>query len=155
MENNKNRSKFLQVLDEVMRAGVGMLKSFLFVLLIDVAVVTAGLLILKMGWLSVPIAMGIAAVDMLPVLGSGIVFIPWIIYEFYTGDSVTALGLIVLFAVLTVIKIAVQPLVCGKQIGLSPMMSLLSSALGVMVFGGMGIFIGPLLVVAWRSANKK
>ncbi len=155
MDNNKNRSKLLQVLDEVFRAGIGMIKSFLFVLLIDVFVVTAGLIILKMGWLSVPIAIGIAAVDMLPVLGSGIVFIPWIIYAFYTGDSVTALGLIAVFAVLTVIKIAVQPLVCGKQIGLSPALSLLSSTVGVIVFGGMGIFIGPLLVVAWKSVNKK
>ncbi len=155
MDNNKNKSKLLQMLDELFKASIGMLKTLVVVLLLDIVVITLGLLILDIGWLSVPIALGIAVIDMLPVLGSGIAFIPWIIYAAYIGNYTLAIGLGILYAVLTVMKIFLQPLLCGKQIGLPPLLSIGAAAAGVMLFGGVGIFVGPLLVVAWRSVYKK
>lgn len=160
MSNKKeNRSKLLKVIDESIDIGIGFVKAQIIMFLINTVVITVGLLILDMSYWSVLIALGISFLDILPILGSGIVFIPWTIYSVYIGNNSVALGLVIIYIVLVVIRIIVEPLITGKKIGLPPLIAVAAAVIGVVFFGGVGIVVGPILAAVgttvYRTLNLK
>lgn len=94
------------------------------------------------------------AIDFIPLLGSIIVLTPWAIYQFIIGDVVQGTQLAVLAAVLLIIRRTVEPKVMGTQIGLSPLATLIAMFIGLQLFGFLGFFIGPLIVILFTSARE-
>lgn len=94
----------------------------------------------------------IALVDILPVLGTGTVLVPWAVLELMERDFTTGIWLLVIYGVVTVVRNVLEPKIVGKEIGLHPILMLLSLYLGGRLFGVVGIFILPmLLAVAVRQ----
>ncbi|HOD02069.1 MAG: hypothetical protein BWY46_01687 [Firmicutes bacterium ADurb.Bin300] len=155
MGNNKNgKSKILLIFDEFIDAGIGVAKAMLIMFFIDTIIITAGLLLLNLRWWALPIAIGISLIDILPLLGSGIVFIPWIIFSVYNENSQFALGLGIIFILLIVLRMVLQPLITGKKIGLSPLISVAAAVAGIMFFGGIGLIAGPLIAAVGMTAYR-
>jgi predicted PurR-regulated permease PerM len=48
----------------------------------------------------------------------------------------------------------VEPKVMGEQIGLSPLATLISMFIGLKLFGFLGLFIGPLIVILFTTARE-
>ncbi len=155
MDNKKeNKSKILQLFDEFIDAGIGAAKAMLIMFFIDTAVITAGLLLIDMRWWALPIAIGISLIDILPLLGSGIVFIPWIIISLYNESGQFALSLGIIFILLIVLRMVLQPLITGKKIGLSPLISVAAAAMGIVFFGAIGLIVGPVLAAVGMTAYR-
>ena len=93
---------------------------------------------------SVLISLGIAIFDILPVLGTGGVTIPWAIISAVLGDIPMALKLLALYLVITVVRNIIEPKIVGKQIGLHPVITLVSMFAGVQLFGVAGLFGFPI-----------
>lgn len=93
---------------------------------------------------SVLISLGIAIFDILPVLGTGGVMIPWAIISAVLGDIPMALKLLALYLVITVVRNIIEPKIVGKQIGLHPVITLVSMFAGVQLFGVAGLFGFPI-----------
>ena len=93
---------------------------------------------------SVLISLGIAIFDILPVLGTGGVMIPWAIISAVLGDIPMALKLLALYLVITVVRNIIGPKIVGKQIGLHPVITLVSMFAGVQLFGVAGLFGFPI-----------
>lgn len=93
---------------------------------------------------SVLISLGIAIFDILPVLGTGGVMIPWAIISAVLGDIPMALKLLTLYLVITVVRNIIEPKIVGKQIGLHPVITLVSMFAGVQLFGVAGLFGFPI-----------
>ena len=94
--------------------------------------------------------MGLAALialfDALPLLGTGGIMIPWVIIELLGQNYSLALGLAILYAVVTVIRNLIEPKVVGDQLGLNPVVSLVAIYLGYRVLGVIGMVLFPILV---------
>lgn len=90
------------------------------------------------------LALVIALVDILPVLGTGTVLIPWAVATLILGNFPLGIGLLVLYAIITVVRQAMEPRVVGKQIGLHPLVTLISMFVGVSLFGFIGLFGLPI-----------
>ncbi len=88
----------------------------------------------------------ISVVDILPVLGVGTVLIPWGVYELLVGSTTLGIGLISLYVIISVVRNVLEPRVVGKQIGLHPLLTLVSIYIGVKFIGFWGIFVAPILV---------
>lgn len=97
----------------------------------------------------------IAAVDILPVLGTGGVVIPWMIVEALTGDLSLAFGLLVLYLIITVIRNILEPKVVGDQIGLHPLVTLMSIFVGVKLFGFWGLLGLPIAITIVKSLHDE
>lgn len=97
----------------------------------------------------------ISIIDLLPILGTGTVLIPWSAVCFIINDYRTGAGLIVLYAVITVFRQVVQPRIIGAGAGLSPLLSLISIFAGLKLFGFTGIFIFPIIMATVVELNKK
>lgn len=130
------------------------LRSYLLLMLITFVTMLAGMLILRMPYAFL-IAMLLAVVDLLPILGVGTVLVPWCIYEFVLGTSSLAIGLIILYVVHTVIRQFAEPKILGKNLGIHPLVTLIFLYVGYTLFGFIGILIGPVCTVLFESAIKK
>lgn len=86
----------------------------------------------------------VAVFDILPILGTGGVLIPWAIIAAVLGNGAFALGLIVLYIVIIVVRNIIEPRIVGKQIGLHPLVTLVSMFVGLKLFGVIGLFGFPI-----------
>ena len=95
----------------------------------------------------------IALVDLLPVLGLGIVFIPWSIICFINGEVWFGIALIAAYFVLTFVRNLIEPKLIGKQVGIHPFIALLAIYVGLELFGIIGVFVLPLAVILLKSEH--
>jgi sporulation integral membrane protein YtvI len=93
-------------------------------------------------------------IDFIPIIGSIAVLAPWAGYYLIAGDAAMAIQLLVLAAVLLTIRRTVEPKVMGHHIGLSPLATLISLYIGLMLFGAVGFILGPLVVILFSSAKE-
>ena len=92
------------------------------------------------------LALIIALVDLLPVVGSGTVLIPWALAEiFITGDTRLGVGLLVTVGVMFIVRRIAEPRVIGGAMGLHPLVSLLAVYAGLVLFGIPGAIFFPVI----------
>ena len=101
------------------------------------------------------LALIIAIVDVLPVVGSGTVLIPWAIISLVLGNPLQALGLALLFAVITIMRQILEPRIVGKQVGLYPLTTVCSLFLGLQLMGGLGLIVAPLYVIICKKLTEE
>lgn len=92
------------------------------------------------------IALIISIFDILPVLGTGGIMLPWMILTALQGNYSLAIGLLVVYIVITIIRNILEPKIVGSQIGLHPIVTLASIFVGAQLFGVLGIFGFPILL---------
>ena len=107
------------------------------------------------------ISLLLALVDLLPVLGVGIVLIPWALISLLLGQGGFALCLALLWAAVTVVRRILEDRLVGRGLGVHPLLALLGVCLGLQFFGAAGLFLGPLAVAfaircfAYRDGEKE
>ncbi|MBO5869972.1 MAG: sporulation integral membrane protein YtvI [Clostridia bacterium] len=110
--------------------------------------ITFGELLLAFMFLDVEysfvLALVISLVDVLPVLGTGTVLIPWGIIALIIGNYGLGIGLLITYAITIVIRQVIEPKIIGKFIGLSPIAALASMYIGLKLMGLLGLFAFPL-----------
>jgi len=135
-----------------------MLKSYL--LLMFVTFVELSVLLTAAGYIcgndtlkkySVFISLIIAFVDILPVLGTGSIMIPWAIIMLILGNWPLALCLAIIYAVITIVRQVLEPKVIGGQIGLNPIVTLFFMYVGLHVLGIAGMFFFPMTVICLKK----
>lgn len=89
----------------------------------------------------------IAVIDALPVLGAGIVLIPWALIAFLQSDARLGIGLLVVYGCVSVLRSALEPKLVGKKVGLHPLISLASFYVGWRLMGAAGMVLFPIATV--------
>jgi len=128
-------------------------KSYSLILLITFAEICVGLFIIGMSNAFI-IALIIALFDILPIVGSGMVLLPWTIVLFIQGNIGKGIGLGILWIFVIVIRQIIEPKIIGKHVGLNPLMTLMCMWVGLKLFGGIGMFalpIGLLVIIELQS----
>lgn len=133
---------------------VKMLRGYALLMFITFCELAIALTIMRYDY-AVMLALIIAIIDILPVLGTGAVLIPWAIISLLLGDYVAAIGLIVTYVLITVIRNALEPRIIGKQIGLHPLIMLLSLYVGLNLFGLVGLVGMPLTIIVLLALYRK
>lgn len=86
-------------------------------------------------------------VDILPILGTGTVLIPWSLVCFLQNDSLRAVGLLAIYTVISLLRSVLEPRLIGKQLGLDPLITLLAIYAGYRLWGLPGMLLAPILAV--------
>lgn len=97
------------------------------------------------------LAILIAVVDFLPLLGTGIVLIPWALISLLLGEIKLGIGLLILYAVTSVIRQVLEPKLIGEGLGLHPLLSLVAMYAGLRLFGVWGMILAPLVTAGIKS----
>lgn len=101
-----------------------------------------------------PWALGLLAglLEAVPLLGSGALFIPLIVYEAVAGAPAGAFLLIVTWGGLQLLRQAVEPRLVGTHMGLHPATALAAMYVAVKAVGLSGVVLGPLGAVFLKAA---
>ena len=97
------------------------------------------------------IAILIAFVDALPILGAGTIIIPWAIISAFNGDITLAISLISLYVVIIVTRQLVEPKIISSHIGIHPIFTLISMYTGFKIIGIIGMFLGPIILIILKN----
>lgn len=116
-------------------------------------VLTAGFLVLGVNY---PLLFGtvIALVDALPALGTGLVLVPWGLLSFLQGNSFLGVGLLLLYGGAALLRTALEPRMLGKQMGLDPLLTLLSLYAGFRFLGLWGMILFPIAAIMVKQFWK-
>ena len=121
-------------------------RVYLVLFLITFLEILVGLLLLGRRYAFL-LALLVAALDVLPVLGVGTVLLPWAAALFLLRDPRGAVGIIVLWGVVTVVRQVLEPRLFGESFGIHPLFALLALYAGLSLFGVVGIIVGPAVMV--------
>ena len=86
------------------------------------------------------IALFSAIFDILPVVGIGAILWPWAFYSFVTGNTGLGIGLIILYAIITIIRQIIEPKFIAGQMSLPPALTLTVMYIGLKTTGVIGMF---------------
>lgn len=139
-----------QMIKDTGRGLKGYLKSQLILMGIAFLILSAGLMFLKVPYF-ILIAIAISIIDVLPVIGSGIIIVPWSIISFILGNSYLGKGLAVIYIILIITRQVLEPKILGKEIGVRPLYTFLATILGSIILGPVGLILGPLIAVVITS----
>ena len=94
---------------------------------------------------AVLLALALAVLDFIPIIGSGTIMVPWAVIDLVTGSWTHALGLLVVWGIICVFRRVAEPKAVGSQTGLSPILSLISMYVGMRLAGVLGMILGPIV----------
>ncbi len=143
-------TRLLSIKNDLFSAIFGYLRAAMILMVITFTEVLIGLSIIGVEY-SLLLAVIIAVIDALPVLGAGGILIPWSLYSFVTGDIKMGVSILILYVVVLVIRQTVEPKVVGQQIGVYPLLTLLAMYTGLKLIGFAGLIIGPITFLLIRN----
>lgn len=129
------------------------IRSYSLLFLLTFTELTIGFLIFQIPH-SLLVAVLIAIFDILPVLGTGGVLIPWAVILAVIGNYPLAAGILILYVIITVVRNSVEPRIVGKQIGLHPLLTLIAMFTGVSLAGLPGLILLPMAVMIFVNMEK-
>lgn len=150
--DGKSKQIFLQVKKYVVGTLFVCIRSYALIMTITFIELSVGLSIIGVKN-SILIAFLISVFDILPVLGTGGIMIPWTIIAALTGDYSLSIGLLIVYLIITVIRNIIEPKIVGSQIGLHPVVTLASMFVGVQLLGVVGLFGFPISLSLLRHLN--
>lgn len=145
----------------ILRNSLGkMAKAYALIMFVTFLEMCVGLTVLKICKIFdsnyiVLIAAATAIIDIVPVLGTGTVLIPWAAYSLIMGNFGMGIGLIVIYAAISIIRQVIEPKLVAGQLGLSPIVTITAMYFGLKIFGVLGMFVVPILVIMVKLLNDE
>lgn len=121
-------------------------KAYLILFAITFLQLWIGFLILRLPY-ALTLALITAFLDILPVLGVGTILLPFSLWMLFTGRISTAIGLLVLYLAITLLRQILEPKIVGSSIGLSAITTFISMYAGYRLVGVGGMILAPILVM--------
>ena len=124
----------------------GFIRAQFILMFIVSLIVFIGLAILRTDH-ALTIAMIVGIAEILPYFGSGTILIPWFLYLFFTGDISMGIGLAIVYGVTVAVRQMLEPKILSSSMNLNAIAVLISLFAGLKLFGVVGVFLGPLILV--------
>lgn len=144
--NDKRKKLVISIKQLFVTNILKMLRGYIIIMFITYIELFIGLTILKVDYAAALAAL-IAVLDVLPVLGTGTVLIPWGVISLLIGKFWQGLGVLLLYIAITVIRHVIEPRIIGKQVGLPPIVTLIAMYVGLKVFGFVGMMLLPVSII--------
>lgn len=147
-----------KVTSKLADAGIAYLRSQLFIMLFVAVAIVLGLVLIGNNY-ALLLGLGIAILDALPLIGSGMILIPWCIIMLINGNIYAAAILITVYLVCQIIREVLEPKLIGNRIGIKPLYTLISMYIGLRLFGVAGFILGPvsllIIITILKVMNDK
>ena len=134
----------------VYRAFFGQLRATAIMFVVTTVELSIGFLIMGLDY-AVLLALFIALLDALPVIGAGLVLIPAAIYGFLFGPMWLGVGMALMYVTTIVVRQIVEPRVIGQQFGLHPLITMMAMFAGYMLASFLGMLLGPVLALLLKA----
>ena len=127
----------------------GYLRAQLILICVTFVELTIGFMILHIKY-ALLLAIIIAFMDAIPVLGTGTFLIPLAVANFIMDNWVLGVGFLVIYGVCFAVRQLLEPRIIAHEIGLHPLVTLIFIYLGLKLFGFIGMILGPSIALIIR-----
>lgn len=100
------------------------------------------------------LALGLAVLDFIPILGAGTAMVPWAVVDVILGNYRHALGLMIVWGLVALLRQVGEPKILGNQTGLPPLLSLVSVYVGMRLWGVPGMILAPVACLVARNIYR-
>lgn len=150
-------SSFYQIgkraLGNVGEIGGVYLKAQFIIMLCSAVICSSGLALLKVSnslfW-----GIGISIFDAFPVLGSGLILIPWTMLCLLKGNWYRGAVVFAIYVLCQLIREMTEAKLLGDKIGIKPVFTLASMYIGTELFGVAGFILGPVGFLLIKNVVK-
>lgn len=104
---------------------------------------------------AMPLALLVAVIDLLPILGSGTVLVPFSIISFINRNTALGIGLMVLYIIVSVARNFLEPKIISRKLNINPLLMLITLFVGLRVGGLGGMLLLPITVVTVITYYKR
>ena len=144
------RQRYGFVRKNLLTALFGQVKSQLTVSLIVTAALTLAFVIYGIPYgLAAGVLIGVA--DALPVIGAGLILIPWSLLSFIGGSTGMGVFMACAYVGVIVIRQIAEPRIVGRQLGLYPLLTMMAMYAGYRLTGFLGLLLGPVLLQVMKA----
>ncbi len=142
--------KTLEITRDIFQAIISYVRAQLILISITFIQSLIGLYIIGAPYaLIMGLVIGVA--DLIPVLGPSSIYLPWIIWEFATGDTAFAVKLLILFGIVLVVRQVLETKIVSSSMGLHPLATLMAMYVGLKLLGPLGVVAGPLFIITLKA----
>lgn len=150
----KNSTRILYIFNESKKMIFNYLKSYLIVIGITFLVTLIGFLVFGVDYAFI-LSLLCALLDLLPVVGMAMVYIPLIIvYGFVQGKVFMAVALGVLYLIVLIVRQIVEPKIVSSTLDIHPVAVLAAFFIGLKMDGFTGMIYCLFLVVFYNIFKK-
>lgn len=135
-------------------AGFAYIKSQAVIIFLTAVVISAGLFLIGNDY-AVLFGVGIAVFDAFPVVGSGVILLPWAVLKAIGGDFTATAILVTVFLAATILREIMEPRLFAKDIGLKPLYVLIAVYVGMELFSVLGLILGPAALMILKAVNDE
>ncbi|TAH69586.1 MAG: sporulation integral membrane protein YtvI [Anaerolineaceae bacterium] len=139
-------------------AGVAYLRAQLLIMVLVAVCCVTGLVVIGNDY-ALLLGILISILDALPIIGSGMILIPWSIIMLINGNIFAAAVLITVYLLCQIIREVAEPKLIGNRIGIKPLYTLISMYIGLKLFGVAGFILGPvgliIIIAILKGINDK
>lgn len=136
------------------KSGLAFVKSQGIILVVIWVICSVSLALIRNPY-SILIGCGIAVFDTFPVLGSGMILVPWAVYAAFGQNYYAAVILFIAFLLCVIARDLLEAHLMGNHMGLLPFFMTAALYVGVCLFGVWGILMGPFGVILIRSVYEQ
>lgn len=132
----------IQMKQNTKKAGGMYLKAQMIILLIISLICVVGLFLTGNPY-ALLAGVGIGLCDALPFVGTGTIFVPWMVIDIVNGNYILAAVYAVLYVICSFVRQLLEPRLIGDRLGFPPIAVLMSIYIGIHVYGVSGVILGP------------
>lgn len=129
------------------------IRSYFMIFVITVTEITIGFLIVRQKR-ALLLGVIIAIFDAFPIVGSGMILLPFSVITMLSGKIGKGIGLLIVYLVVVIVRQIIEPKIVGRHVGLSPIVTLMAMYIGTELFGGIGLFGLPILASIISEMNS-
>lgn len=107
-------------------------------------ILTAGFILMRQEY-GLLLALLLAVLDFIPIIGAGTVMLPWAAIDLVMGKFQHAAALLIIWSIIALFRRVAEPKAVGSQTGLSPVLTLVSIYAGMKLGGVLGMILGPIV----------
>lgn len=145
--------QFILIKQGIIDAISGYVRAQFTIMSIIATICVVGLTIIRYPY-SLFLGFVIAFIDALPILGSGFILWPWAIFSLINNDYQKAIALFIIYGIILLVRQIIEPKILGSEIGIHPLLTLISIYAGLQIFGLFGFIIGPIILVTIKAITK-
>lgn len=128
-------------------------RSYALLFTLTFVELSIGFTLLKIPY-AILLALIISIFDLMPILGTGGILLPWALILLVIGNIKLAAGIAALYLIITFVRQTLEPKIVGAQIGLHPLATLIAMLLGLGLFGLVGLLAFPVTLSVFNAMHR-
>lgn len=144
---------FSNIKSDTLSALTGYIKAQFILIFLTFLEISVGLFIVGSNYALV-IGLIVALTDLIPILGTSIIMVPWIAWNAFTGNISFAISLAIVYVISVILRQVLEPKIVGDQLGMHPLVTLFAMYIGLSLLGLTGALDALITVIILRSLQS-